>query len=164
MFNGPLDGTVILRDAVVLALAGLLAACFKLPPGVDELNAGSDALLKGKKEEALQHYDGAIKARPEWATPHCARGNALVQMSRYEEAITSYRRCLTLDPAYDDGKASLAEALVRACRYSEAQAALKTLDDAHTSDPRILQNGEWVRRQLVKAAQLGGRCLPNDQD
>jgi tetratricopeptide (TPR) repeat protein len=148
---------------IAIALVGLVAACFQLPPGIDELNAGADALMQGKKEEALRHYDDAIKARPEWATAHCSRGNALVQLKRYEEGIASYRRCLVLNPADDNGKVALAEALVRACRYSEAHIALKRLDDARSSDARILHNGEWVRRQLEKAAQLGGRCLPDDE-
>ena len=163
MFDGPSEGEVSRNRVLAMAMAGLLAACFKLPPGIDELNAGADALMKGKKEEALRHYDDAIKANPEWATAHCSRGNALVQLKRYEEGIASYRRCLALNPADDNGKVALAEALVRSCRYSEAHAALKVLDDARSSDARILHNGEWVRRQLDKAAQLSGRCLPDDQ-
>ena len=162
MFDGPVPVTRVLGLALV-AFAGLLEGCNQTPREVIALNAGADALIAGRREEALGHYDEAIKAKPDWATAHCSKGSALMQLKRYADAVESFRECARLERNGTEGKALLAEALVRSCRYVEAAAALAASDRTKTKDPRILHNGEWVHHQLAKAATLGGRCLPDNE-
>ena len=128
-----------------------------------ELNAGSDALTAGRNEEALQHYDKAIAIEPKFGSAHCMRGSALLKLKRFGEAVEAFKVCVSLDSKDHDAKASLAEALARSCKYAEARSALDALDAANTQDPRVRQNGEWVRTRLAKADALGGRCLPSEE-
>lgn len=147
----------------VCALAVALAAAGCTPPAITALNEGTDASTQGRYEEALKHYDHAIELDPKWSTAHCARGEVLSKMKRYKEATLSFRQCTGLNPRDLEGKASLAIALLLDCDYSAAQVALDDFDKAKSAHPRVLENAEWVRVRLKRAAALGGRCLTESE-
>lgn len=147
--------TVLLVPVVSLVAIALA----RTPPEIAALNEGSEASVSGRYDEALRRYDAAIAAAPRWNAAHCARGEVLIKMKRYREATESFRECIRLEPRDLDGKASLTIALLYACDYAAAQVALNEVDRVKGTQPRALQNADWVRVRLRRAAGLGGRCL-----
>ena len=145
--------------AIVIILG---TAC--TPPAITALNEGSDASIAGRYEEALRHYDRAITIDPVFATTHCARGEVLIKLKRFGEAAEAFGTCLDLNPGFLEGRVSLAIALLLSCDYVGAQTALDEFDRAKSTNARVLENAEWVRVRLKKAATLGGRCLPSEDE
>ena len=54
--------------------------------------------LQERYEEALEAYDAIIRAEPDYALAHAARGAALYQLGKLNEALQSIDRALVLDP------------------------------------------------------------------
>jgi len=66
---------------------------------------------KGRVDEAIAHYEEALRLRPEFAEAHNNLGNALARQDRKAEAIEHYRTALRLRPDYAMAHNGLASAL-----------------------------------------------------
>jgi Ca-activated chloride channel family protein len=65
-----------------------------------EIEAGNSALQAGKADDALVHYDKALKKLPAEAGSHFDRGAALYALSRFDEAGQEFLRATEAkDPA-----------------------------------------------------------------
>ena len=111
--------------AAVLAFAPLLLGFGLLEKRDAEVEAGNAALRAGKAEEALGHYDCAVKKLPADAGMHYDRGAALYALSRFDEAGEEFLRATEAkDPAL---KASafynLGNALFKKEKFKEAVSA-----------------------------------------
>jgi Ca-activated chloride channel homolog len=78
--------------AVVCALAPLLVGFGLLEKRDAEIEAGNASLQAGKAEDALGHYDLAVKKLPADAGAHFDRGAALYALSRFDEAGQEFLR------------------------------------------------------------------------
>ena len=86
--------------AAMLALAPLLLGFGLLEKRDAEVEAGNAALKAGKADEALGHYDAAVKKLPADAGTHFDRGAALYALSRFDEAGQEFLRATEAkDPA-----------------------------------------------------------------
>ena len=81
----------------------------------------------GQVDEALESFDKAIVAKPDFASAHHNRANLLREAKRYPEARESYDRALTLQPDNPLIHANYATLLYDLHEY---QAALQALDGA----------------------------------
>ena len=61
-------------------------------------NLGNALVSRGRFEEALTHYEQALKIKPDDAEAHSNLGNALVGQGRFDEAIAHYQKALALKP------------------------------------------------------------------
>jgi tetratricopeptide (TPR) repeat protein len=61
-------------------------------------NLGNALVSQGRFDEALPHYEQALKLKPNEAKTHSNLGNALVGQRRFEEAIAHYQKALALKP------------------------------------------------------------------
>ena len=86
------------RELISAALLRILA---KLAPGMPDFRAcidnGLKALGNGKHEEALAHFERALRLQPDSAIAHANRGTALYLLGKAEEAIDAYDRAIALD-------------------------------------------------------------------
>jgi len=57
---------------------------------------------KGKTEEAIYHYNEAIRAKPDYADAYSNRGNAYHSMGKDQLAIDDYNEAIRLKPHYAD--------------------------------------------------------------
>jgi Ca-activated chloride channel homolog len=110
---------------VVLAFGPLLFGFGLLEKRDAEVEAGNAALQAGKAEEALGHYDRAVKKLPADAGMHYDRGAALYALSRFDEAGEEFLRATEAkDPTL---KASafynLGNALFKKEKFKEAVSA-----------------------------------------
>jgi tetratricopeptide (TPR) repeat protein len=78
--------------AVVCALTPLVLGFGILEKRDAEIEAGNAALKAGKAEDALGHYEQAVKKLPSDAGAHFDRGAALYALSRFDEAGQEFLR------------------------------------------------------------------------
>ena len=84
----------------VLGFAPLLLGFGLLEKRDPEIEAGNAALKAGKADEALAHYDQAVKKLPGDSGAHFDRGAALYALSRFDEAGQEFLRATEAkDPA-----------------------------------------------------------------
>ncbi len=64
-------------------------------------NLGIDLLAKGKIEEAINHYNDAVRIKPDYAETYYNRGTAYAQLlGRYHEAIDDFNKAIILKSDY----------------------------------------------------------------
>jgi len=86
--------------AAILAFAPLLTGFGLFEKRDGEIEAGNAALRAGKADDALVHYDKAVKKLPAEAGTHFDRGAALYALSRFDEAGEEFLRATEAkDPA-----------------------------------------------------------------
>ncbi|HSY39046.1 MAG TPA: hypothetical protein VLA79_05940, partial [Polyangia bacterium] len=72
--------------AAIFAFGPLLTGFGLFEKRDSEIEAGNSALQAGKADDALVHYDKAVKKLPAEAGTHFDRGAALYALSRFDEA------------------------------------------------------------------------------
>ncbi len=113
------------RVLSVLLLAPFLCGFSILEKRDAEIEAGNAALKAGKAEDALAHYDRAVKKLPADAGAHYDRGAALYALSRFDEAGQEFLRATEAkEPGLKESAFyNLGNALFKKEKYKEAVAA-----------------------------------------
>jgi tetratricopeptide (TPR) repeat protein len=62
-------------------------------------NLANTAYKRGETDKAIELYQKAIAAKPDYLTAHAHLGDALRQAERYKEAYRSYEKVLELEPS-----------------------------------------------------------------
>ena len=83
-------------------------------------NLGSALERAGKINEAIAHYEQALRIRPDYAEAHNNWGNALRQSGRIPEAIEQYEQALRINPDFAKAHYNLGVALWQAGRTEDA--------------------------------------------
>ena len=55
---------------------------------------GNRAYQAGRYDDALAAYEAYAAARPDWAQPHCLKGDALAALRRFDDANLAYTRAI----------------------------------------------------------------------
>jgi len=80
------------------------------------------ALMKlGKRADALEHYNEAIRLKPDFAPAHFNLANALAGEGRFQETVEQYQESLQWDPDSEDAHNNLAYLLIRQGKLPQAQ-------------------------------------------
>jgi Flp pilus assembly protein TadD len=80
---------------------------------------GDALVFQGKYEEAIPHYEGALRLRPNHAETHNNLGFALGQHGNLIAALRHFKEAVRVRPNYTDAKRNLAR--VRAILKSAPQ-------------------------------------------
>ena len=83
-------------------------------------NLGAALGQAGRVQEAIGHYEQALRIKPDFAEAHNNLGNDLLQSGRVQEAIRHYEQALRLKPDYAEAHNNLGIALRRLGRVQEA--------------------------------------------
>ncbi len=138
-----------LHLGVALARQGLLAESREQLDQVLELDAADPekarawsqiaalAAGRGSPEEAVRHYERAIRLAPELAEAHFGLANLLGSLGRLQQAGAAYRRVLELEPDNQPARLGEATALVLDHRYAEARRRLEEGLARRGDDPRL---------------------------
>jgi Ca-activated chloride channel family protein len=107
------------------ALAPWLCGFAVLEKRDPEIEAGNAALKAGKPDDALAHYDKAVKKLPADAGAHFNRGAALYALSRFDEAGQEFLRATDAREAglKESAFYNLGNALFKKDKFKEAVAA-----------------------------------------
>ncbi len=91
-------------------------------------NLGTALLQAGKVEEAIGHYEQAVRLKPDPAAEQEYNlGSALLQAGRIDDAIGHFQRALQLKPDYGEAHNNLGDALLQA---GQVEAAIGHLQEA----------------------------------
>jgi tetratricopeptide (TPR) repeat protein len=115
----------------------------------EALKAGHVAVLRGRLDDALDHYRTASAIAEERPLPHASMGGVLLRLGRAEEALACYDRALQRAPDYEVAVAGRAEALVVAGRNAEAADALERLAEIRLIAGRPEEARDALRRALA---------------
>jgi tetratricopeptide (TPR) repeat protein len=134
----------VLRTAAGLALAGLMvAACIQTAHWKDGVSLWTHTLActsanetahnnlglaladQGQLDDAIQHYEIALKLKPDYADAQNNLGNALVTQGKPADAIPHYQRALQINPHFAKAQCDLGVALASEDKGAEALAAFE---------------------------------------
>jgi tetratricopeptide (TPR) repeat protein len=108
-------------------------------------NRGNGYVGKGQYDLALQDYDEAIKADPQYAKAYNNRGVVYQKQAEYDLAIKDFNAALQLDPDYAHALANRGETYLK---MSDYQSASKDFDQALRLKPQLallLNERCWTR-------------------
>ncbi len=117
-------------------------------------NLGNVLAHSNRAEEALPHYEEALRLNPNNADVHYNAGNALSKLGRLPEAIAHYEEALRLKPGLADAHNALGIALSLAGRLPEGIAHLEQavrIDPAQPDSHRNLGNAMREAGHLPEA-------------
>src|SRR5690242_18607860 len=115
-----------------------------------------------RHEEALVHYDQALKLIPKYPYVWLCKGVALDALKRHEDALAAYDRALALSPYYEEAWRRKSFALSELKRYDEALIALEKILDINPRYPSIwtyLGNAYWLLQRYDDALAAYDRSL-----
>jgi tetratricopeptide (TPR) repeat protein len=121
----------------------------------------------GRVQEAIGHFEQALRIKPDMAEAHYNLGLALQQTGRVQEAIKHYEQALRIKPDYAEAHNNLGVILGQAGRVQEAighlEQALRTKPDyadAHSNLGLALQQTGRVQ-EAIKHYEQALRIMPN---
>ncbi len=114
-------------------------------------NYGNILALAGRPEEALAHYEAAIRLDPGYADAYYNAGNALTRLGRRPEAITRYEQALRAKPNMPDAQTAFGIALEDAGRGDEAVAHY---EQALRLNPKYTDAHDHLGVALLKAGRV----------
>ena len=106
----------------------------------------------GREGDAIEHYEEALKIKPDYIEAQNSLGLTLVHLGRIPEAIARYEQALKIKPDYEQAHNNLANVLERTGRHAEAVAhyeqALKIkpdyMDAHYNLGLALMQAGQLV--------------------
>ena len=105
----------------------------------------ADALArKGLSDEAMVHYEEAIRLQPDYAEAYYNRGSVLFAKGRIDEAIADWEKTLQIQPNDADAYTGLGNALLRKGSLREAIAHYEKALALAPEDPHSRNNVAWV--------------------
>jgi protein O-mannosyl-transferase len=108
-------------------------------------NLGRLLLAQGHVEEAISHYEDALKNKPDYFDACCNLANVLASLDRADEAIPLYREALKSKPDSFDAHYNLAVTLAKEGRLREAIEHYHSALEANQDDINALNNLAWLR-------------------
>jgi tetratricopeptide (TPR) repeat protein len=69
---------------------------------------GNALLREGKLQEAIGHFEQALRIKPDFADAHYNLGVALETLGRTQEAIQHYKQALRIKPDFTQAQNALA--------------------------------------------------------
>ncbi|HVM60698.1 MAG TPA: tetratricopeptide repeat protein [Verrucomicrobiae bacterium] len=88
--------------------------------GEAHFNLGFALAQTGQAQEAIGHYEQALRLKPDFAEAHFNLGNVLFQAGKAPEAIDHYEQALRLKPDFAEAHFNLGDALFQAGKVQEA--------------------------------------------
>jgi Flp pilus assembly protein TadD len=91
---------------------------------VKEYERGVNAEHKGERDEAISHYEGALKIAPDYYPAHNNLGSLYLGKSDFKAAEAQFRESVRLDQNEAQAYFNLGNVLMLTGRYTESEAAL----------------------------------------
>ncbi len=151
--------------AALVALVPLLTGFSVLEKRDPEIEAGNAALKAGKAEDALGHYDKAVKKLAADAGAHFDRGTALYALSRFDEAGQEFLKATDAkDAALKEGAFyNLGNAFFKKEKFKEAVAAYTRALGLRPDDKQAKWNLEIALKKQQEQDQKNKDKKKDDQ-
>jgi protein O-mannosyl-transferase len=102
-----------------------------------EYNLGLALMAEERGDEALDHFQEAIRLQPGYADAHLNIGVVQARQGRLDDAAARFRRVLELDPGHREALLNLSLALIRQGNLDEAASRLGELRRLKPEDPEV---------------------------
>jgi tetratricopeptide (TPR) repeat protein len=142
--RGELDKAISHFQAAARIRSAKLDPHYNVASAFVQMNLADALTRKGQSDEAMVHYDQAIKLEPNYADAYYNRGNVLFAKGRIDEAISDWEKTLTIQPNDADAHTCLGNALLRQGLIKEAIAHYETASGLAPNDPHSRNNIAWV--------------------
>jgi tetratricopeptide (TPR) repeat protein/uncharacterized membrane protein YhaH (DUF805 family) len=109
-----------------------------------QMNLGDALARERRSDEAMVHYEEAIRLQPYYADAFYNRGNVLFAEGRTDEAIADWERTLQIQPNDADAHTSLGNALLQKGSLQEAIAHYEKALSLAPDDPHSRNNLAWL--------------------
>ena len=93
---------------------------------VKEFERGVNAEQKGERDDAIAHYEGALKIAPDYYPAHNNLGSLYLGKSDFKSAEAEFRESVRLDQNEAQAYFNLGNVLMLTGRYRESEAALES--------------------------------------
>jgi tetratricopeptide (TPR) repeat protein len=130
-------------------------ACTSRNSGAEQ-NLGQAIHEKGNVEEAMVHFQNALRIDPSQASVHSALGVALLEIGRADQSLISLRRALEIDPNDADAHYNFGNTLLQLGRAREAVAQYSRALEINRDDIEAQNNLAWVLATCPDAAVRNG--------
>ena len=124
----------------------------------EALKQGHVAVLRGRLEEAIEHYRAAAGIATDRPLPHSSLGGVLLRLGRLDEALGAYTEALARAPTDEGALAGRSDALLAAGRRTEAAEVLETLADVQLDGGR--QSDALATRDLARTLRSAEGAEP----
>src|SRR6266480_956288 len=121
-----------------------------------QMNLADALARKGRSDEAMVHYEEALRLQPYYADAYYNRGNVLFAKGRIDEAIADWEKALELQPNDADSHTGLGNALLRQGLFKEAIAQYEMAVALAPEDPHSRNNLAWVLATAPDASIRNG--------
>src|SRR6266436_4979077 len=109
-----------------------------------QMNLANALARKGRSDEAVIHYNEAIRLQPYYADAYYNRGSVLFAKGRTDEAVADWEKTLQIEPSYADAHTGLGNALLRKGFLREAISHYEQALALAPQDPHCRSNVAWV--------------------
>ncbi|HTZ20665.1 MAG TPA: tetratricopeptide repeat protein [Opitutaceae bacterium] len=98
-------------------------------------NLGNEFTRRGQLDEAIAHYQTALRIKPDYAEASYNLAEALLRKGELDEAIVHYQAALQVDPNYFDAHNNLGNAFIRKGRVDDAFAQYQRALEINPASP-----------------------------
>ena len=123
-------------------------------------NLGLIASRAGRTTEAIDHYQEALRIKPDYAEAHNNLGHSLAQAGRAQEAIDHYQEALRIKPDFAEVHYNLANVLSQLQRLPEAT---RHYQEALRIKPDYFEAHHNQANMLAQAGRLGEAMAEYEQ-
>ena len=142
--SGQLDKAISHFEAAAMIRHGKTNKHYNVGSAFIEMNLADALAGKGESDEAMVHYQQAIRLEPNYADAYYNRGNLLLAKGQIDDAMADLEKALQLQPNDADAHTCLGNALLRKGSLNEAIAHYKTASVLAPDDPHSRNNLAWI--------------------
>ena len=104
--------------------------------------------MKGRMQDAVRHYEEAIRLNPEFPFPYTSLGVVLIRQGRLRDAIPVLERATELHPDFAGAFSNLGAALAGRGRIEEAIAHFERAVELDPNNTAVRENLERIRDDI----------------
>jgi tetratricopeptide (TPR) repeat protein len=142
--SGELDKAISHFEAAAMIRRGKTNKHYNVGSAFVETNLANALARKEESNEAMVHYNQAIRLEPNYADAYYNRGNLLFAKGQIDDAMADWERTIQLQPNDADAHTCLGNALLRKGSLNEAIAHYKTALALAPDDPHSRNNLAWI--------------------